>query len=217
MFTFGYNSKVSGILRACSAIGIGLVMIASNNATEMVVKVCAAFLFGAGAISVAHGIVYKKQGGLSLNLINAFVDVVLGLMLFIYPAEVAHFVVYLVGALLLIFGAIQLIALAGAMSLLGAGFASLLLSLVGIGFGIVLLFSPFSQSVMSIVAGCGLIYYGATELWSLWKVSKARKVYETRRAEKATIVEPEADDDDTIIVEGIGDAKEVDYEKVDEQ
>ena len=47
MITFGYNNKFSTALRALAAIGIGLVMVFSTEATVNVVKIIAAFLFAA--------------------------------------------------------------------------------------------------------------------------------------------------------------------------
>ena len=55
MITFGYNNKFSSILRALSAIGIGGVMLFSNEATITVVKIIAAFLFAAGIVSFIYG------------------------------------------------------------------------------------------------------------------------------------------------------------------
>ena len=43
MFTFGYKTTLSSILRSLASIGIGLVMIFDNEASETVVKVVAAF------------------------------------------------------------------------------------------------------------------------------------------------------------------------------
>ena len=44
MITFGYNNKFSTALRALAAIGIGLVMVFSTEATVNVVKIIAACL-----------------------------------------------------------------------------------------------------------------------------------------------------------------------------
>ena len=52
MITFGYNNKFSTALRALAAIGIGLVMVFSTEATVNVVKIIAAFLFAAGMVSL---------------------------------------------------------------------------------------------------------------------------------------------------------------------
>jgi hypothetical protein len=72
-----------------------------------------------------------------------------------------------------------------------------------------LLFNPFAESVMVMIAGAALIVYGASELFSSWKMKKAIDEYEIHMApgaEKPS--EPE---------NVLADVKDVDYEKVDEQ
>ncbi len=213
MFTFGYKTSISGVLRALAAIGVGLVMILDNNASETVVKVIAAFLFASGLVSLVYGAIRnRKEGILPLMAVNAFVDVILGLLLFFNPAWVAGFIVVLIGVVLILFGGLQLLALAGTMSLLGAGFSTLILSICAVIGGAFLLFSPFGEAVMSICAGCFLILYGVSELLSLWRIRKAKEVYEVRFSASD---EPRSGQD-VIETSGLDDAKEVDYTKVDE-
>ena len=191
---------MSSILRACAAIGIGLVMILATDATVTVVKIVAAFLMVVGVVSLVVGFVDRKAGSLPLLGTNAVVDLVLGVLLFLYPTQVAGFIVYAIGAVLIIFGILQLIVLIGALSLIGGGFLTLVLSICAIVGGIILVFNPFTMKVMSILAGAALIVYGVQELMSAWKVRKAVKVQETRRLETS----------------GTIDAKDVDFVKEDE-
>ena len=45
MITFGYKNKFSGLLRALTAIAIGVVMVVSKtNALELAVRIIAAFI-----------------------------------------------------------------------------------------------------------------------------------------------------------------------------
>ena len=113
--TFGYKSNFNSVLRALVAIAIGLVMIVVNEATITVVQIIAAFLIAAGVVSIIRGIVKRNDGAMPLMLTNAIVDIVFGLLLFFYPQAVANLIVYFIGILLIIFGAIQLLALSGAM------------------------------------------------------------------------------------------------------
>ena len=213
MFTFGYKSSFSSILRALASIGIGLVMIFDNEASETVVKVIAAFLFASGLVSLIYGFIRnKKEGVLPLMAVNAAVDMLLGLLLFLNPAWVAGFIITLIGIVLILFGGLQLLALAGTMSLLGAGFSTLILSICAVVGGAFLLFSPFGEAVMGICAGSFLILYGVSELISAWRIRKAKEAYEIRFN---TQEEPQ-DDQDAIDTSGIDDAKEVNYTKVDD-
>ena len=81
MITFGYNNKFSTALRALAAIGIGLVMVFSTEATVNVVKIIAAFLFAAGMVSLGYGFAHRKSGAMALMSVNAVVDIVIGLLL----------------------------------------------------------------------------------------------------------------------------------------
>lgn len=212
MITFGYNNKFSSILRSLAAIAIGLVMVCATDATTTVVQIIAAFLFAAGIVSFAYGFANRKSGTFGLMTVNAVVDIVIGLILFLWPPFVAGVIVAIIGIVILVFGFIQILALAGTMSLLGSGGLNILLACLAVGGGIVLIFNPFSERVMSILAGVFLIYYGITDLISMRRVSKAKKEYEIHFTE--TRVDPDSTIDVDDDFDGI---KDVDYHKIDEQ
>lgn len=214
MITFGYNNKFSSILRSLAAIAIGLVMVCATDATTTVVQIIAAFLFAAGIVSFAYGFANRKSGTFGLMTVNAVVDIVIGLILFLWPGFVAGVIVAIIGIVILVFGVIQILALAGTMSLLGSGGLNILLAILAIAGGIVLIFNPFSERVMSILAGVFLIYYGITDLISMRRVSKAKKEYDIHftetRVDPDSTIDVDVDDD----FDGI---KDVDYHKIDEQ
>ena len=214
MIILGYKTKFDSIVRAVAAIGIGLVMVFGSNAPTMVVKIIAALLMLAGVASLVYGLIKSKENGLyRLLLVNAALDIILGILLFINPQWVANFIVYAIGVVLILFGALQLIVLSGTISLIGGGFSTLILSALAIVGGAFLLFNPFTLNVMSIIAGCFMVIYGVSELFSTWKVSRARKEYEIRRAPapESPAAEPGKIDDS-----GIGDAREVEFERIDD-
>ena len=210
MITFGYNNKFSTALRALAAIGIGLVMVFSTEATVNVVKIIAAFLFAAGMVSLGYGFAHRKSGAMALMSVNAVVDIVIGLLLFCFPNVVAGAIVTIIGVVILLFGVLQLIVLGGTMSLVGMGGFSLILSILAVIGGITLLFNPFSERIMSVLAGIFLIFYGISELISMRRVSKAKVEYEIR------FNRDNVDDDDSV-PQGLGDVKDVDYHKVDDR
>ncbi len=212
MITFGYNNKFSGILRALAAIAIGLVMVCSSDATTTVVKIIAAFLFAAGIVSFAYGFANRRNGALSLMIVNALVDIVIGLLLFLFPEWVAGAIVTIIGVIILIFGIFQILALAGTMSLIGSGLLALVLSGCAIAGGIMLIFNPFSERVMSILAGVFLIWYGISDLISMRRVTKAKAEYEIRFSDSR-----QDNADRTDVPEGLEDVKDAEYHKVDEQ
>lgn len=215
MITIGYKTKFDSIIRAVAAIGIGLVLVFGSNAPTVVVKIISVFLMVAGVVSLIYGLIKNKENGMyQVLIINAVLDILLGLLLFFNPQWVASFIVLIIGIVLILFGALQLLVLASTMSLLGAGFSSLILSICAIVGGAFLMFNPFSVKVMSIIAGFFLVLYGVSELISTWKVVKARKEYEIQRG-PATPAQ-EAPVPGQIDASGIDDAREVDFERIDD-
>ncbi|MDD6254117.1 MAG: HdeD family acid-resistance protein [Candidatus Cryptobacteroides sp.] len=208
MITFGYNSKFSGILRSLCAIAIGMVMIVSNNATVTVVRIIAAFLFAAGVVSFAYGYINRKDGAMSLMTVNAVVDIVIGLLLYLFPSGVAGIIVTLIGIALLIFAVLQLVVLSGTLSLVGLGGFPVFLCIIAIVGGITLLFNPFSERVMSILAGAFLMVYGISDIISMFRVVKAKEAYEIKFSQQDA-----SGSEDAEVQTGLTDVKDVEYHK----
>ena len=207
MITFGYNSKFSSILRSLSAIAIGLVMVISTNATVTVVKIIAAFLFAAGVVSFVYGYLNRRSGAMSLMTVNAVVDIVIGLLLFLFPTAVAGIIVTLIGIAILLFAVLQLVVLSGTLSLVGMGGFSLVLCIIALVGGITLLFNPFSERVMSILAGVFLVVYGISDLLS--RVTKAKEAYEIKFGQENRETQQDGND----VPESLADVKDVEYRK----
>ncbi len=210
MFTFGYKSRVNGPMRALIALAIGVMMVLMpENALALVVKIIAAFMLASGLVSLVVGLRDRKNGSLPLMSFNAIVDVLIGLVLFMFPGVVARFIIYLIGFALLVFGVVQLIALASARRVMNMGMGVFVLPAIVTIIGGVILFNPFAPAVMVMIAGASLIVYGASELFSSWKMKKAIDEYEIHQASAGEKAEQQED--------ALYDVKEVDYEKVDEQ
>ena len=199
MFTFGYKNKANGLLRALTALAIGVIMVVNpGEALTTIVKVIAAFLLASGLVSLFIGLKNKQNGSLPLMSFNALVDVLLGLVLCVFPGFIARFIIYIIGLVLLVFGVVQLMAMFSVRKVIGiAGGAFVLPSIVTF-VGAFILFNPFAEKVMVIVAGVALILYGASELFSSWKMKKAIDEYEIHE-------------------NPLADVKDVEYEKIDEQ
>ena len=210
MFTFGYKSKVNGPMRALIALVIGIMMVVSPaNALTTVVKIIAAFLLASGVVSLVVGLKDKEKGSLPLMSFNAVVDVVLGLLMFVFPGLIAKFMIYLIGFVLLAFGAVQIAALVSARKVVNMGFGAFVLPIIVTLIGGFILFNPFAESVMTIIAGSALIVYGASEILSSWKMKKAIDEYEIHQGP----VQEEPSQQES----PLSDVKDVEYEKVDEQ
>ncbi len=210
MITFGYKSGVNGPLRALIALAVGVLMvIRPDEALATVVKIIAAFILASGLVSLIVGLRNRKNGSLPLMSFNAAVNLLIGMVLFIMPGFVARFIIYLIGFALLAFGVMQLVALASARRLMNMGLGVFVLPAVVTLIGGFLLFNPFAENVMVMIAGTALVVYGASELFSSWKMKKAMDEYEIHQA---PVQEAPESQDDTLT-----DVREVDYEKVDEQ
>ncbi len=179
MITFGYKSRANGPLRALAALVIGVMMVLMpETALTLVVKIIAAFILASGLVSLFVGLKDKKNGSLPLMSFNAIVDIAIALILFLFPGFVAKFIIYLIGFVLLIFGIMQLVSLLSARRVVNMGAGVFVLPAVVTLIGGFLLFNPFAESVMVMIAGASLIVYGASELLSSWKMKKAIDEYE---------------------------------------
>ena len=195
MITFGYSNRMNGPMRALVAIVIGVVMmIYSEQAMNIVVKIIAALLFASGIVSLAVGLKKRNDSTSKLMNFNAVVDIVIAALLFTFNAFVANLIIYLIGIVLIGFGFFQILALLSASRICNVGVWSFMMPVLVAGAGLFLLFTPeFAKSSISMIAGISLVIYGASELLSSWKMRKAIDEYE------------------------ITHVKDVEYEKVDEQ
>lgn len=210
MITFGYKNRFSGWLRAVVALAVGIVMVVSRtDAMVLAVRIIAAFLLASGIVSLAVGYKNRQNNQLPLMGVNGIVDIVIALLVFIFPNFVAGLIVYLIGFVLIGFGLFQLITLASANKVLKVGVAAFVMPILVLLAGAFLLARPtFIGSAVGVVAGAALIVYGASELLSSWKMKKAIDEYEIRQTRTDEPAEQE---------NPLADVKDVDYEKVDEQ
>lgn len=209
MITFGYKNKFSGLIRSVLAIAVGVVMVASRaNALELAVQIIAAFLVATGVVTFLLGFKTKEGGENKLMLVNAAVDVLLGVLLFFFPGFVVNVMIYIIGFALIAFGLFQIVALVSAIRVSQVGYGSFVLPVLVVIAGCFLVARPsFIGEAIGIVAGAALIVYGASELFSTWKMRKAIDEYEIKEAPKTEVKESEVEIE----------AEDVEYQKVDEQ
>lgn len=209
MITFGFKNKTSGLLRAITAIVLGIVMIAMPGSSLVVlVQVLAAVLIASGLVSAVFGFINRTNGGLGLMVFNSVVDIILGILIFCFPEFVASFVIVVLGIVLLVLGLFQIFALVSASSFVNMGVFAFLFPALAVVGGILLVFKPFGiASALTLVAGIVLLVYGVSELIASWKMRKAMKEYEIHYSAGGR-TDRGQDSGDRIEV------KDVDYEKV---
>lgn len=211
MITFGFKNKMSGILRAVAAIVLGIVMIAMPESSLVIlVQVLAAILIASGLVSAVYGIVNRRNGGMSLMVFNSVVDILLGILIFCFPAFVASFIIIVLGVLLLALGLMQIFSLVSAVSFVRIGFWAFLFPVLCVLGGVLLVFKPFGiASALTLVAGIVLLIYGVSELVASWKMRKAMKEYEIRFPSDDNAAAGDAGVDPSSV-------KDVEFEKVDD-
>ena len=204
MITFGFRNKFGGWLRAFTAIILGLIMVMNPaGALALVVKVLAAFLIASGIVSLIYGIINRQRGALSLMITNAVVDIAIGVVLFIFPKEVADILLILIGILALVFGIAQLVILISASRVVNSGPGIFVLPVLCMIGGIILLTKPSdSMDVLVLLSGIVVLVYGVSEFVATWKMNRAMKAFESESREGDSAKEE------------MSGAKDVDYEKV---
>ena len=209
MITFGYSSRFSSPIRALVFVALGVLMIvAKADAMELVVKIVAAFILAAGIVSVFVGFKQKKEGTMPLSFFNALINIVIAALLFLFSGFVAKFVSYLLGFALCGFGVFQLAVLLSMRKSVQMSIAAYILPAVVAVAGLLIFFYPkfFGQS-LGLIAGITLIVYGVSDLISAFKM-KSVKAAEQANPTTETPAETQSE-----VIE----AKEVEFEKVDEQ
>ena len=219
MILLGYKTSYGSIIRALCAIGVGGVMVfMPDKGPELIVKIIGAVIFAAGLVSLTVSIINRKEvkpNQFTFNLILACIVGGLGLLLIFFPEILTKTIIIVAGLGLIIFGALQMLVVGGAANLLGLGYAPVIFGAFALAGGIVILFNPFSEKAMSIIAGSLLVYYGISELISLKKVSAARKEYEIKFGQAAE--EKPAKEVIKGSVSKFGNVKDAEFTEVDDQ
>ena len=181
MVIFGYKSSVNGLMRALVALAVGIMMVVyPAGALTTVVKIIAAFMIASGVVSLAVGLRDKERGSLPLMSFNALINLLLAILMFVFAPVIAKFVIYLIGFVLLAFGIVQIIAFLGARRVMQVSYGSFVLPIVVTLIGGFILFNPFAESVMTIIAGSALVLYGVSELLSSRRMKQVRDFEDSR-------------------------------------
>ena len=152
------------------------------------------------------------------SALRAIICLILGLVLIFSPkAAVSILIVRVIGVVIVGLGVLEIIAVGGFVMLARGGFFTLALSILVVFFGATLIFSPFGDSVMALLAGIGLAYYGITDLLSSITVRQAAQEYEIKFERPQKPRDSRDGSDIKVSRDTIDSAREVDYEKIDEQ
>lgn len=186
MITFGYKNKFSGLIRALLALAVGIVMVVSKtNALELAVRIIAAFLVATSVVTFWVGRKAQQEGQANLMGVNAGVDLLLGVLLFLFPGFVSNIMIYLIGFALLAFGLFQIIALISTLRVAKVGLWSFVMPVLVVVAGGFLVARPsFVGETIGMIAGAALIIYGVSELLSARKMRKVIDEYDTNQVDE---------------------------------
>jgi len=181
MITLGYRNRVMGIFLASGAIITGIIFLSfPGKAIEIVVRVMAAFLVASGIVSYIYGLKTREDGGMSLMVVNAAVDIILGILVFVFAAVIGRFILMVLGILLVVFSIRSFLALLASRKFVKVEFWAVFLPILTLVGGSFLIFNPFSPHVMGILCGSFLLVFGISELISVFKVNKAINEYDIK-------------------------------------
>ena len=211
MITFGYKNKFSGFARAAIALILGAVMFFTGNSVTIIVQIIAAFILASGVVSLIIGLNKENQNQKSLVIVNTGFNILIALLMFIFAESLGGLIVAIVGIILILFGAFQLIVLFSASKVATIGKVAFIMPVIVLACGAFLLFHPgFIENVLGYIVGASLVVYGISELVSTWKMQQTINGAGPQSTSSAKSA-PTASEKLSEVF------KDVEYEKVDEQ
>ncbi|MCF0178598.1 MAG: DUF308 domain-containing protein [Bacteroidales bacterium] len=188
-FFKGLFNPTYGIVRSVIGLVLGI-MITSwpQKAEATIVYIIGGALLLIGGISI--GLSFReraKHDGL-MN-INGIIDILLGIILVIFPGFFFGFLVYLFGAILLFFGISQLSALLSVRGQVPVSWLTLIFPIIISIIGLVFIIRPdMVREIIFQLFGIGLIAYSIAELISTLKMRKVMNMNcNTQQAEQTFI------------------------------
>lgn len=171
------KQRRSSIVAALVTLALGLVLIFWPDHTAAVLGM----LLGGALLAV--GLIYvlgwtaRRRGEEApvYALIPGVVLCALGLWLLREPLAMAALVQYIFGAVLIFHGVIDL---QGGLALMRMGWrrwwADLLLGVVTVLLGLVVLANPFAAfDMLLMLLGCSLVFDGLSDLYLIWRITRA--------------------------------------------
>lgn len=171
--------KAHYIIEAAVMIIVGIVLIVWSRASLVIMaRALAVLLVIAGALMVATYFIRKERnlvmsGGLAMGIVVA----VIGVWIFMKPETFTDLIPKLFGAFILVSGIMNILQ---TISLIkysyGLWWLSLIFAIITVGLGGFLIFnSALANEIVVTVIGIFLVYNGATNMWTVSRVTKYAK------------------------------------------
>ena len=180
MIIFGYRNYFNSVLRAIVAVAVGVVMLVSRtDALVLVVQIIAAGLLISGIVAMVMRFRDKAARAAQVLGVNGTFNIVVALLMFMFPEPVAHVIVFLIGLALAGFGLLQFFGIYGMSRMTTVNPFAFVMPVLVTVLGGILMFSPASLGkTIGIVAGVALILYGVSEFIASMK---AKRVTQAQR------------------------------------
>lgn len=174
---YSFFSRTSSVVRGLLALALGVCLLLwPDRMAGLIVKVIAAFLLAVGMLTLvlAWRANREDKGMPVFTMVNVGVNLVFGLLLFLFPNFFLGIIMFLFGAVLLFFGAGQLANLLRSRRYAAVPWGMYVVPALVTVCGIVLFFDPFSTvAVLTAFFGACLAVYGLSELYAAWRLRKA--------------------------------------------
>lgn len=171
-----YEQRRSSVAAAAVTIVLGgLLMAWPDRSVNFLCMLLGAAIILTGLIYLLGWFRRRKDGYPVFFMLPGVILCALGLWLMTSPASVVLLIQYIFGAILLFHGIVDL---QGVLSMAGKGmnrwWLDLLLAILTIGLGVLVLLNPFGTfAALIILIGLALIFDGLSDLYIIWRLSKA--------------------------------------------
>lgn len=172
------EQRRSSIVAAVIAVLMGLLLVFwPIKSVSLLCMLLGAAILITGVVYIVGWFSRRKLGAPTFMVLPGVILVALGLWLISQPGSVIRLIQYIVGAILIFHGVLDI---QSAVALMRQGFnrwwLDLVLSMVTVFLGILILVNPFlSFSTLTMLIGLSLIYDGGSDLYLIWRLSEAVK------------------------------------------
>lgn len=162
------------IIRGLIALVIGLLFVfLPNTSLKTIVWSVGILILIAFIVSLVLGLKTNNKGEKNFLMVQAFFDLLIGLIFLFFPSIIVKIFFIFVGLGLLIMGVIYLSDVFFIRARIGWQWFSFFIAILTIMAGVVMLIKPFDTAkAILIFAGIFFLLYGIGELYLAWKMNK---------------------------------------------
>lgn len=195
------NRRISCLLSALCFIALGVFLVGWPDLSRIwICRVLGAALLAAGGVYIIFHFVRSKGAAVvfQYDLVLGIILAIVGIWLLTTPDLILTFLQYILGAILIIHGVIDL---QGAINLRSGGsqhwWSAFLIALITIALGAIVIWNPFASiNALLMLVGLSLIFDGVSDLLILFHLARTFKKVEKAVAEAvedASVIEADGE------------------------